>query len=89
MIANQISLINTTSKPSMYDSYKSKKTFKIGKKLYTFYSLKAAEKNGVHNVSSLPYSIKILLENLIRNEVFIDKRNILNGYWTKTGRGKK
>ena len=52
----------------MHDSYKSKKTFKIGKKLYTFYSLKAAEKNGVHNVSSLPYSIKILLENLIRNE---------------------
>ena len=68
LIANQISLINTTSKPSMHNSYKSKKTFKIGKKIYTFFSLKAAEKNGIKNISSLPFSIKILLENLLRNE---------------------
>ena len=52
----------------MHNSYKSKKTFKIGKKTYTFFSLKAAEKNGVKNISSLPFSIKILLENLLRNE---------------------
>ena len=29
---------------------------------------KAAEKNGIKNISSLPFSIKILLENLLRNE---------------------
>ena len=52
----------------MHNSYKSKKTFKIGKKIYTFFSLKAAEKNGIKNISSLPFSIKILLENLLRNE---------------------
>ncbi len=68
MIAVQISLINTSSKPSMYDSFKTKKTLKIGKKTYTYYSLKHAEKNGLKNVSSLPYSIKVLLENLIRHE---------------------
>ena len=68
LIANQISLINTTSKPSMHNTYKSKKTFKIAKKTYTFFSLRAAEKNGVKNISSLPFSIKILLENLLRNE---------------------
>ena len=52
----------------MHDSYKTKKTLKIGKKNYVFNSLKLAEKNGLKNISSLPFSIKILLENLIRNE---------------------
>ena len=52
----------------MYDSFKTKKTLKIGKKTYTYFSFKAAEKNGLKNISSLPFSIKILLENLIRNE---------------------
>ena len=52
----------------MYDSFKTKKTLKIGKKTYTYFSFKEAEKNGLKNISSLPFSIKILLENLIRNE---------------------
>ena len=52
----------------MQDSYKTKKTLKIGKKQYVFNSLKLAEKHGLKNISALPYSIKILLENLIRNE---------------------
>ncbi len=52
----------------MYDSFKTKKTLKIGKKTYTYYSFKAAEKNGLKNISALPFSIKVLLENLIRNE---------------------
>ena len=58
----------------MYDSFKTKKTLKIGKKTYTYYSLKYAEKNGLKNVSALPYSIKILLENLIRHE---DEKTVL------------
>ncbi len=58
----------------MYDSFKTKKTLKIGKKIYTYYSLKYAEKNGLKNVSALPYSIKILLENLIRYE---DEKTVL------------
>ena len=58
----------------MYDSFKTKKTLKIGKKIYTYYSLKYAEKNGLKNVSALPYSIKILLENLIRHE---DEKTVL------------
>ena len=68
MIEDQISPINTPSKGRMHDSYKTKKTLKIGKKAYIFNSLKLAEKNGLKNISSLPFSIKILLENLIRNE---------------------
>ena len=68
MIEAQISPINTSSKGRMHDSYKTKKTLKIGKKTYSFNSLKLAEKHGLKNISSLPFSIKILLENLIRNE---------------------
>ena len=41
---------------------------KIGKKSYVISSLKEAEKHGLLNISYLPFSIKVLLENLIRNE---------------------
>jgi aconitate hydratase len=50
------------------DSFKSRKTLKVGSKTYTYFSLKAAEKNGLKGVSALPYSMKVLLENLLRNE---------------------
>ena len=33
-----------------------------------FQVLKEAEKHGLLNISYLPFSIKVLLENLIRNE---------------------
>jgi aconitate hydratase len=51
-----------------HDSFKSKKTLKVGAKTYTYYSLKAAEKNGLKGISKLPYSMKVLLENLLRYE---------------------
>jgi aconitate hydratase len=50
------------------NSFKSKKTLKVGSKTYTYYSLKAAEKNGLTGISKLPYSMKVLLENLLRYE---------------------
>ena len=50
------------------DSFKCKKTLKVGAKSYTYYSLKAAEKNGLAGISKLPYSMKVLLENLLRHE---------------------
>ncbi len=50
------------------DSFKSRKTLKVGSKTYTYYSLKAAEKNGLTGISRLPFSMKVLLENLLRFE---------------------
>ncbi len=50
------------------NSFKAKKTLKVGTKTYTYYSLKAAEKNGLTGISRLPYSMKVLLENLLRHE---------------------
>src|SRR6201992_1700464 len=50
------------------DSFKCKKTLKVGAKTYVYYSLPAAEKNGLKGIAKLPYSMKVLLENLLRNE---------------------
>ena len=50
------------------DSFKSRKSLKIGSKSYSYFSLKAAEKNGLAGISGLPYSLKVLLENLLRHE---------------------
>jgi aconitate hydratase len=50
------------------DSYKSRKTLQVGSKSYQYYSLKAAEERGLKGASKLPFSLKVLLENLIRHE---------------------
>src|SRR6188508_702394 len=50
------------------DSFKCCKTLKVGSKTYAFYSLAAAEKNGLKGISRLPFSLKVLLENMLRNE---------------------
>jgi aconitate hydratase len=50
------------------DSFKCRKTLKVGTKSYVYYSLPLAEKNGLTGISKLPYSMKVLLENLLRNE---------------------
>lgn len=50
------------------NSFKALKTLTVGKKKYAYFSLKAAEKNGLEGISSLPYSMKVLLENLLRHE---------------------
>jgi aconitate hydratase len=50
------------------DSFKSRKTQKVGSKSYQYFSLKAAEEQGLKGASRLPISLKVLLENLIRHE---------------------
>src|SRR5215210_1960899 len=50
------------------DSFRSCRTLKVGTKTYAYYSLVAAEKNGLKGISRLPFSMKVLLENLLRHE---------------------
>jgi aconitate hydratase len=50
------------------DSFKCRKTLKVGNKSYVYFSLTAAEKNGLKGISRLPYSMRVLLENLLRHE---------------------
>ncbi|HWU49782.1 MAG TPA: aconitate hydratase AcnA [Asticcacaulis sp.] len=71
---------------SAIDSYKTKSTLAVGDKSYAYYDLKAAEANGLDGVSHLPYSMKVLLENLLRNEdgVSVSKDDIAAiAAWTK------
>src|ERR1700730_16083671 len=50
------------------DSFKCRKKLTVGSKTYYYFSFKAAEKHGLTDVSELPFSMKILLENLLRFE---------------------
>jgi len=50
------------------DSLKARRELKVGNKSYVYYSLRAAEEAGLTGTSSLPVSMKVLLENLLRNE---------------------
>jgi aconitate hydratase len=51
----------------MHDSFKTKTGLKVGSANYTIHSLKALEKS-FPKVKKLPYSLRILLENLLRHE---------------------
>src|SRR3974377_421151 len=50
------------------DSFRCCKTLKVGSKTYAYDRLPTAEKNGLKGISRLPFSMKVLLENLLRNE---------------------
>jgi aconitate hydratase len=50
------------------DSFKTRKTLTVGDKDYAYYSLKAAAAAGLGELSRLPCSLKVLLENLLRHE---------------------
>jgi aconitate hydratase len=54
------------------DSLKTKKSLTVNGKAYSIYSLKAAEKH-LGDLSRLPFSLKVLLENLLR---FEDDRSV-------------
>ena len=53
---------------SALDSFKSFRPLKVGTKTYMHYNLPAAEKGGLRGISRLPFSLKVLLENLLRHE---------------------
>jgi len=56
--------------------------FTVGNKTYRFYSLKALEREG-YDVGKLPYSVKVLLENVMRN---LDGRDITKDHLERLAR---
>lgn len=50
------------------DSLNTRSTLNVGGKNYVYYSLKKAESSGLPTISKLPYSTRVLLENLLRTE---------------------
>ncbi len=75
--------------PSL-DSFKCRKTLKTGTKTYHYYSLKQAEKNGLDGIAALPFSMKVLLENLLRHEDgrTVTRQDIVNVASWLTEKGK-
>src|SRR5688572_2504447 len=57
----------TSPMPSV-DSLSTRRDLSVGRKKYAYYSLPAAEEAGLAGISRLPRSMKVLLENLLRNE---------------------
>ena len=55
-------------KPGNKNSFNSLSTININDSKYKYYSLAEAEKNGLDDISKLPKSLKVLLENLLRYE---------------------
>ena len=50
------------------DRYQIRKTLIVGDNTYHYWSLKALEQRGFSDVNRLPYSLKILLENILRGD---------------------
>ena len=76
--------------PASSNSFAAKSTLESDDKSYQIYRLAALEKAGVGNVAHLPFSLKVLLENLLRHEdgrfVFADDIRALAG-WDPTSVG--
>ncbi|MDH3475351.1 MAG: aconitate hydratase AcnA [Rhodospirillales bacterium] len=50
------------------DTLKTRRSLQVGGKSYDYFSLEAAAAAGLGDISRLPYSLKVLLENLLRHE---------------------
>jgi aconitate hydratase len=59
--------LTAAAEPSL-DSFKCRRTLKVDGDKYDYFSLKEAEANGLDGISGLPFSLKVLLENLLRHE---------------------
>jgi aconitate hydratase len=75
-----------------HDSLKTRRTLKVGGSSYDYYSIEAAGQALGLDFSRLPFSMKILLENMLR---FEDGRSVKQddikafGAWLETGRSEQ
>lgn len=68
------------------DSFKTKRTLRVNGKDFDYFSLSAAEAAGLAGIGKLPFSLKILLENLLRHEddLTVTAKDIMAmGEWLK------
>lgn len=75
-----------------HDSLKTRRTLTVNGKEYQYFSLKSAEEQGLGNFNRLPFSLKVLLENLLRfedeNTVTVDDIKAI-GKWVKEKRSDR
>ena len=58
------------------DSFGTRKVLRVGDQSYDIFRLDSLEKAGFQNISRLPVSLKVLMENLLRQE---DKHHVNKG----------
>jgi aconitate hydratase len=60
------------------DSFETRRTAKFAETSVDFFSLRAIEESGIGDLEALPFCIRVLLENLLRNEdgVTVDREQI-------------
>ena len=72
------------------DTLNTRRMLSVGGRSYDYYSLPAAAEAGLGDISRLPFSLKVLLENLLRFEdgrsVSVDDIHAVAG-WLDQGRG--
>ena len=72
------------------DTLGTRRTLSVGGRSYDYFSLPAAAEAGLGDIDRLPFSLKVLLENLLRFEdgrsVTVDDIRAVAG-WLKDGRG--
>jgi len=61
---------------NILDSFSVKSTLAVANKTYHYFSLPAVAKASGIDLSKLPFSLKILLENLLRREDGIEVKKI-------------
>src|SRR5215510_11621497 len=74
------------------NSFNTRQTLTAGGRRFSYFSLPALEKGGFSGLARLPYSLKILLENLLRREDnrFVDADDIQTlGRWDVTSKAAK
>ncbi len=59
--------LTSALEPSL-DSFQCRRTLDVDGEAYDYFDLKEAEANGLAGIASLPFSLKVLLENLLRHE---------------------
>jgi aconitate hydratase len=73
------------------NSFSTRSALRCGEESFGIYRLNALERSGVGNVAQLPFSLKVLLENLLRHEderfVFADDIRALAGWDPSSAEG--
>ena len=62
------------------DYFSARSTFESDSRIYTYYRLSKLEQDGLLRVDQIPFSIRILLESLLRqcNENEITRQDVIN-----------
>jgi aconitate hydratase len=59
---------HTSVAPRSLNSFSCRRTLRVAGQTYEYFSLPEAEKAGLDGLSRLPFSLKVLIENLLRHE---------------------